>query len=57
MASQQPVDRHVAKARIAVGPFSAEAEASISTRGLLAVAGLVSSILIAVVPIIWIAKR
>jgi hypothetical protein len=45
-------DRQTARARIAMGSFSAEAEASATPKGLLAIGGLVSMILLAVAPII-----
>jgi hypothetical protein len=45
-------NRQTARARIAIGSFSAEAETSTTPKGLLAIGGLVSMMLLAVAPII-----
>ena len=45
------------RASIKAGAFEAEVEVDISSRGLLAVGGLVSLILLSVVPIIVVATR
>jgi hypothetical protein len=45
-------ERPTARAKIAMGSFSAEAEASATPKGLLAVGGLMAMILLSVAPII-----
>lgn len=48
---------HTARLRIRVGDASAEAAVSISTRGLLAVGGLVSGVLLSTAVIVAVATR
>jgi hypothetical protein len=58
--NQVPVRRtepHRASLKMRAGPFASEAEVEISTRGLMAVTGLVTGILLSVVPIIWVSTR
>ncbi len=48
--------QQTARARVALGPFEAEAELSVSAAGILATGALVSAILLSVVPIVRAAR-
>ncbi|HST43750.1 MAG TPA: hypothetical protein VLK29_00860 [Luteimonas sp.] len=49
--------RHTASIRLRAGSASVEADAAISTRGLLAVGGMVSSILLSVAVLVLVSTR
>jgi hypothetical protein len=45
------------KASVKLGTFEADVDVDVTTKGLLAIGGLVSAILLSVVPIVYVATR